>query len=153
MMYAKESEFLKDFITRTQHNYNMVKQGPYEVTQLINSFVGFLIIPKEKIFDKISDGLIDQQLLAKMKQKIIIDTYPEHCSLMQIARHLRNAVAHGRMDFCAEKQPDHSKPPIIQSITFKDYGGYNKHNFEMALSIEEIEEFLLAFSAAASKLL
>ena len=47
--------FIKEFTDRTMENYNRIKNGcigaqaeSYEVTQLINSLFGLLIVPNEK---------------------------------------------------------------------------------------------------------
>lgn len=57
MMPATEKEFIRDYIERTKLNYERLKAGPYEVTQLINSAIGLLtifykgIMPSEKVLD------------------------------------------------------------------------------------------------------
>ena len=73
MEYAKDSEFLKDFVLRTKANISMC-QSPYEVTQLVNSLIGLLILPKEQYYQNIQDDMINSQLLTTIKQKITINS-------------------------------------------------------------------------------
>lgn len=57
MEYAKDSAFVKDFIHRTKEN---IRNGthPYEVTQLVNSLIGLLVLPKERHYTNIQDKMI-----------------------------------------------------------------------------------------------
>ena len=102
MMYAEGNDFIKDFARRTQANLSRLEKGPYEVTQLINSMIGLLIIPKEMQYKQIVDKLIKGELLEKVNNCITLDTYGQSVDLRQLCRHFRNAVAHSRIDFEAE---------------------------------------------------
>ena len=66
MMPATEKEVIRDYIERTKLNYERLKAGPYEVTQLINSAIGLLIIPEQKLYDKITNKMISKQLLNEL---------------------------------------------------------------------------------------
>ena len=57
MEFAKDKDFAADFVQRTKAN---ITRGyhPYEVTQRINSLIGLLILPKERYYDNIDDGMI-----------------------------------------------------------------------------------------------
>lgn len=90
MMPATEKEFIRDYIERTKLNYERLKAGPYEVTQLINSAIGLLIIPEQKLYDKITNKMISKQLLNELIVHIQINTYDKQPNLKIIARHLRN---------------------------------------------------------------
>ena len=86
MMYASEESFIKDFANRTKVNYQKLSPEAYEVTQLINSMIGLLIIPEQKAYNKISDNLLDENLLIKMKDSSCLKqyTYSEALNLKQI---------------------------------------------------------------------
>ena len=83
MSNFKDDDYVKEFICRTQMNYFMIQklaghnkeakisylkkvmtanefeyQKCYEVTQLINSFLGLLVFPKEKYFNYLSNRKI-----------------------------------------------------------------------------------------------
>ena len=154
MMYAKGNGFVKDFTMRTRKNYEIAARGPYEVTLLINSIVGLLIIPKEQQSISISDAMLDDQLLQKMKSCITLNTYPEPLNLCQICRHLRNAISHSKMEFEAKKPGSLSEPIPIQSIILRDEckEDNNVSKFEIKLTVDLLREFLFAFSDAVMNL-
>ena len=152
MMHAKGDEFIKDFALRTKENYRLVQRGPYEVTQLINSAVGLLIIPQQKQYDKIVDGIVSEELLQDLQNCVVKNTYPQNLNLGQIARHIRNSIAHARFEFIAEKLPQKSKPIQIRKVVFKDEDERRKYEFEISLTVELLEKFFFAFSDAAANL-
>ena len=149
MMYASETEYVREYIDRTKWNYNFIKRvsDSFEVTQLINSMVGLLIIPKERYLDQITDNLIDQGLLDKMIRCIRKDDYSD-TTLRGIVKHMRNAVAHGRIEFRAEKPPLNGLPIIIHSVVFKDQTNPKQPSkyFEIDIKADLLEKFLLAFA-------
>ncbi len=149
MMYASEAEYVREYIDRTKWNYNFIKRvsDSFEVTQLINSMVGLLIIPRERYLDQITDNLIDQGLLAKMIRCIQKDDYSDS-TLKAIVKHMRNAVAHGRMEFHAEKPPLNGASLIIHSVIFRDQDDPKRPSkyFKMEVKVDLLEEFLFAFA-------
>lgn len=149
MMYASETEYVREYIDRTKWNYNFIKRvsDSFEVTQLINSMVGLLIIPRERYLDQITDNLIDQGLLAKMIRCIQKDDYSDS-TLKAIVKHMRNAVAHGRMEFHAEKPPLNGASLIIHSVIFRDQHDPKRPSkyFKMEVKVDLLEEFLFAFA-------
>ena len=147
MMVRNGIGFIKDYIFRTKENYKKLKNGPYEVTQLINSMVGFLILPKEALNGKITDTLIQKSTLLEVQKCIRLNTYSKpmpNNNLEQICRHMRNAVAHNRITFHAEDNVVAGSVAQIHSITFKD--GYGAQKFEMTLEVDLLEKFLLEFA-------
>ena len=149
-MPLNETDFIKDYISRTRVNYERLKKGPYEVTQLINSAVGLLIIPQEKLCGKIADNMVSEELLQRIISCSHDNTYSKPLSLSEIARHLRNSIAHARIEFVAEKSPMHGEPPKIHSIIFRDEN--KKASIKIVLTIDLLEEFFFAFSDAAANL-
>ena len=152
MIYASQDTFIKEFAERTKANYQRLRTGPYEITQLVNSMVGLLIIPEQRLYNKISDNLLDEQLLNKLKDSSCLKqyTYRESLNLQQICRHLRNAIAHSHIEFEAVQPPVTTAPITIESIILKDIDG--KQRFEMKMTAKLLEEFLFAFSDAISKI-
>ena len=157
MMPASNTDYVQEYIVRTKTNYSFInrvvgskkdrRHGPFEVTELINSMVGLLIIPKERYLNQVTDNLIDQGLLGKMIQCIQKDDYSDS-TLKGIVKHMRNAVAHDRIEFHAEKQPRNGAPLIIHSITFKDQDDANRPSkyFEIDIKVNLLDEFLFAFA-------
>ena len=90
MMYISKDSFIKEFAKRTKANYLSLSAGPYEVTQLINSMVGLLIIPEQKAYEKICDSLIDQQLLNKMKDPTCLKKYTYNLNYSWSHKRFRN---------------------------------------------------------------
>ena len=78
MMPATEKEFIRDYIERTKLNYERLKAGPYEVTQLINSAIGLLIIPEQKLYDKITNKMISKQLLNELIRSVYKELHADH---------------------------------------------------------------------------
>lgn len=157
MMYASEREFVKDFAERTKRNCEAMREGPYEVTQLINSMVGLLVIPRTEIYQEITDKMISADLLNNVKKCVKRNTYKdEDNDLKTIARHIRNGIAHSRMEFCAEKEPQNGRPLQIKTVVFKDeYKNKDKkveYHFEIEIPIDTLRKFLYAFADAASKI-
>lgn len=153
MMYT---EFVKDFAQRTKQNYNSLAKGQYEVTQLINSAVGLLIIPNQKMFNKIEDSIISEELFDRVKGCIIQNTYAEAMNLKQFTRHLRNSIAHGNMEFVAEQNSITGKTIAIHSVIFTDtdkqHNRKNFHEITIKMPIGLLREFFFAFADAISNI-
>ena len=115
----------KDFFERTkanlekylENNKNDENAYPNEITQLINSLLGLLVVTKEKKVINY-DKLNIENLLAKQKIK------PEPKNKAFI-RHLRNAIAHGHIEANGNE--------FIESITFED-----NNIFEVTLTKDEL---------------
>lgn len=145
MMYE---DLVRDFAARTIDNYKRISNEPYEVTQLINSAVGLLVIPQQKHYNKISDKLVSEELLDKMKQCVESNSYKKALNLQQIARHLRNSIAHARMSFKGREKGTGKKE--IESVVFEDENEYSGEYVRMNIPVEVLREFFLAFADAVS---
>ena len=149
MTYASGTEFVKDFVTRTRENYAWVKKGPYEVTQLINSAIGLLFIPKENMC--ITDDLVDAALLKQMTACVNTNTYPGTLNLYQLIKHLRNGIAHDRMEFHPVKPNIKDRPLKNEYIIIRDKDKDNNYEFEIELTIDILEKFFIEFSDGVIK--
>lgn len=133
------------FIQRTYHNLKhyekerkeeiLLKEKNYqfEVTQILNSFLGLVALPQQQM-----ESLIKEIDISNLKKNIKKGTQtPE-----EVFRHLRNAIAHGHFLEDMELDEQHS----IQSITFRDYKCKDHKkgdkNFEIVLSIKEILDLI-----------
>lgn len=152
MMYAKGNEFIKDFAARTKANYECLKAHPYEVTQLINSAIGLLIIPQQMQYEKIADSMISDELLRKLLASVKTNTYKKTPDLPQIARHLRNSIAHAKFKFNAQQQSPREGSLLIHSVVFTDKNRKTGEQIEIEIAIDLLEEFFYAFSDAVSNL-
>lgn len=143
MEYAKDSEFIKDFISRTKENINRGCH-PYEVTQLINSLIGLLVLPKEKYYDGIKNEMIDAQLFRKIQSCVI--NPPTRCSLKYIVRRMRNAIAHFHIECKADADTKE-----IEKIIFSDFADNDESkspDFIIELEVSLVKHFVDQFSDA-----
>ena len=119
--------FVKEFTKRTLHILTEYK-GKYDVTMMVNSAVGLLVIPKEVYFEhmKFPDSVVSEDFLNQLQRCIQVNLYDGRQntdnSLHTIIRHLRNAVAHGRMTIHIKDTNIHSQMADIESIEFYDKG-------------------------------
>ena len=87
-----------EFIARTQKNLKAIeclkqKGGEvYEVTQLLNSMLGLLIFPKEKLYKKIQPKNWD--MMVKEGWPLPSGDNAKVSDLEELIRKMRNAVAH-----------------------------------------------------------
>ena len=150
MMYAEGDEFIRDFVMRTKSNYERFESGPYEITQLINSAIGLLIVPQQTQYDKIVDCMVSATLLEQLLNSVKTNTYTKKLDLPQIARHLRNSISHAKFEFRAEKCSLSNEPLQIHSVLFTDKNTKTGELLEMELTVDLIKDFFYAFSDAAS---
>lgn len=125
---------VKDFIERTIYNLELyIKNNKkdskykYENTQILNSFLGIIILPKEN-----SCPWIEKVDISSIRSKI---KYEKKFSNNNFFRHMRNAMSHGHFldDMKIDKQTSQ-----IQAITFKDFDINGEQNFQITLSIKDI---------------
>jgi len=131
----------------------------YEVTQLLNSFIGLLVIPREK-FLKYGNLWMPPRFVTKEAQDLLRElnaeknkpskrfytTYKnkngnlEQLNPWTISRHLRNAISHDSLDI----QPQTVKEgDSITGFVFKDKDPKTNDRFMLALTIKEIRLLLI----------
>lgn len=105
MEYA---DLLKDFVGRTRRNLELTdalpRQGDtpfFEVTQLINSLLGLIVLPRELMLDALPNTPLDR--LDESWPKLHLVDGPEARGrpgdLRQLVKGLRNAVGHLNIDY------------------------------------------------------
>lgn len=147
---AEYKNFNIDFAKRTLYNLkymqNQKKNGEYvfEVTQLINSFLGLIVFPYETYLKNANSKTVFEPEISKELLDEInsnpnkIDTYNykndgERKSFKTLAHRLRNAASHRRIQ-CE------SVNGIICSIVFEDRNG--KCIYRNELSVNQIERLV-----------
>jgi hypothetical protein len=110
-----------DFIERTEENLRIIEAqkgegSGFEVTQLINSLLGLIVLPKESNLFRETDNLENLQnsgwsLPTRLGGKKIPD------NLEQLVKHLRNGIAHWNIVFTANKNNQISKVRFCSKIT------------------------------------
>jgi len=135
-MVGHGEDFVKTFFQRTIYNLDCYyqlnrhdnKNYPYEVTQLVNSFLGLIVFVNEDR-RKIGDNFYD-----KVKGKIEIWTYTDKHNSKAFLRHLRNSIAHKGLSETVDEEN------TIIALTFEDK--YRGNEFKITLFVEEIRELI-----------
>ena len=148
MEFAKDKEFVADFVQRTKDNISC-GYHPHEITQLINSLVGLLILPKERYYDNIQNTMIDRQLLNELRQCIDIPSANHRHNLKFIVRRMRNAISHFHIECKVDKDTR-----LIDHIVFMDFDDGNisdNPDFQITIPNRILEQFVYQFSDTVAK--
>lgn len=98
---------VRDFAHRTRHNLDVIRarqaQGEevYEVTQLINSMLGLLVLPKERYYQSIPTTSLEQLRADGWPAPVLDGEFKSAKHLRDLVRLLRNSVAHFNVEFVA----------------------------------------------------
>ena len=98
-------EPVRDVMRRTMFNLRLIeeqamKDGPYEVTQLVNSFLGALAHPWERFKKELREiSLAEAEAMGwpRIAKERPRDSDPQH--LADLLRLMRNGIAHGNIVF------------------------------------------------------
>ena len=150
-------EFTKDFAARTLENLKYIEEAQkegrstYEVTQLVNSFLGLIVFPQEQDYARIRRVQIAQKIIDDLCSGVMENTYTGQygeVNLESIVYHFRNAISHGHV----EPHTDRNKE--ISVLCFHDFTS-NKNkpnaNFQIKVEISLLREFVLAFAEGLIK--
>lgn len=153
MEYAKGKKFAAAFAARTKVNLQQLDAGQYDVTQLINSMIGLLIIPRQHGYTHISDDIIPPKIRGRIYSTVETNTYPEGTNIKEILRHMKNAISHSRMKFCVDMNGNEAVVRDIKIVEFRDQYKKDgqKHEFHMRITVDLLQQFLYEFSDAISK--
>lgn len=138
-------DFIVDFVQRTKRNYMQLKNGEYGATALINSAVGLLMVPREAMIPKAATVLEMSELHMELKAVVSLNTYPEELTFEQIIRHVRNGIAHARMDVIIKSRKRNN---LIDGFSIKDRDKNKGYDFRIELSLELIEKLFFEYSKA-----
>lgn len=133
-------DFPSDFIIRTKsnlENYN----GEYETTNLINNCLGLIIIPRQKLNHKLPEYTFDDENndYGITKTNIEFENANDF-SLSNILRHIRNGLAHGRIEQSVENDK-------IVGLRIHDKSNENANeNFSIIFTVDEFKEFAIKVS-------
>lgn len=142
---SEYKNFEYDFIQRTVEDIERYS-GQYEVTSLINSCVGLLVIPKEKLFEQLPTSILNEdkktfgikkynvRYIVPEKQELRFDSYDEY-NIRNVVTHMRNAIAHGRI------KQESIVNGQIESLKFEDRSRQGK-TFEAVFQVSEFKEFV-----------
>lgn len=137
------------FAARTRKNLEYVEAASghadiHVVTQSANSLLGLIVFPWEKIMKKDPTGAIPSTALAALVNQGWPDwdiCLGECNTLGDLVRHLRNAVAHGKMQFSSD-----SLDPKLVTITVEDFKPKKKRPYWRAkIGAPKLKDFCLRF--------
>ena len=130
-----------DFVNRTRTNLEKYC-GKYEVTNLINCCLGLIILPKQNLNnDELSKYVFDNKdnSFGITKSNIYLEENSKF-DLSNVLRHIRNGIAHGRID-----QKTQNGEIVGLRIHDKQKESAN-NNFVIEFSIEEFKIFAVKVS-------
>ena len=139
MSHYKNQEI--DFINRTKaiieqyEKFQIAEKQKFEVTLFLNCLVGLLILPQQHWFDCLSTELVSQKEWGINPNHISSIKDGETKNVKDIARHLRNSVAH--YEFTAF---DNSSKQISR-IKFKDKDKSGNLTFEAIIPLPNLRQF------------
>ena len=135
---------VKDFAKRTKLNLSLIqehhKKGneAYEVTQLINSCLGLLVLPQQNFIRSIPETPIDKLIDDGWIIPTVDGNYPQVKDLNELMRYMRNAIAHCNIEFISDSEDK------LKSIKIwnKNRG---KTTWAATLGLKELESLLDKF--------
>ena len=167
-----EHVFEKEFAKRTLANLHFIDReverrrvlgkddrdihDVFEVTQLINSFVGMIILPKESFYRKLrgysrflaprANLLLDnlsndpEKYTSSYTFEYRGETVREQLTPKTLSRHFRNAIAHNNLEILPK---DYASEGKVTGFVFKDSNNYGEE-FRLELTIDQIRLLLEA---------
>jgi hypothetical protein len=144
-------EPVRDIMRRTTRNLKFVEvhagpDGPYEVTQLINSFLGALAHPWETYRNDLAAMSLAAAHTAgwpAITEERSTDRGPD--SLGDLVRLMRNALAHGNVEFLPGEAAD------IRALRLWNTDR-NRRTWGAVVTVTDMRSFLVRFVALAEEL-
>ena len=139
MSHYLNQEF--DFITRTKKiieqydSFKIDEKDKFEVTLLLNCLIGLLILPQQYWYDSLPTDIISQKEWGINSEHISSIKKGETKNVKDVARHLRNSIAHYRF-----KAFDNSSDKI-SSIKFEDFDPNGSKTFEAIIPLPNLRQF------------
>lgn len=102
-------DLVRDFAKRTQHNLKVIRKHHakgdevYVVTQLINSMLGLLVLPKEHFYESIPTTSLEELRDDDWPESVLSGHAKAPKHLRDLVRLLRNSIAHFNIEFVDEK--------------------------------------------------
>lgn len=103
-------DLLRDFVRRMRRNPQIVRDAEaggveaYEVTQLINSMLGLVVLPRESYFEQIPQKPLEELRAEGWPEPVLEGEFGRPRNLRDLMRLIRNGIAHWNMEFISEGQ-------------------------------------------------
>jgi hypothetical protein len=140
----KPNDPVFDIMRRTMSNLKFIEgqatsKGPYEITQLLNSFLGAMAHPWENMKKELNglsiDGLVERGW-PEVCQDCPTDKRPK--SLGDLIRLLRNGIAHGNIKYIGNDKGE------IRAVRIENRNN-GKRTWGTTLEINAMRQFLKCF--------
>jgi len=136
---------VRDFAKRTRHNLEVIRkrcpaQGDevYEVTQLINSMLGLLVLPKERYYESIPTTPLEQLRADGWPAPVLDGEFKSPKHLRDLVRLLRNSVAHFNVEFVAPTGE-------IKGVILSNKCNCGNVTWRASLSLDDLEQITSKF--------
>jgi hypothetical protein len=141
-----------DIMHRTMCNLEFLERhaaldGPFEVTQLINSFLGALAHPWETLKSELNSiSIVDakSQGWPIPEREVVSDKAPT--TLGELIRLLRNGLAHGHISFLPGGQDQ------IAALRIENLNGNGRRTWGVIVTPEIMKQFLERFVALVEEI-
>lgn len=135
---------VRDFAQRTRHNLDVIRacqaQGEevYEATQLINSMLGLLVLPKEHYYNNIPTTPLEQLRTDGWPAPVLDGEFKSPKHLRDLVRLLRNSVAHFNVEFVAPTGE-------IEGVILSNKCNCGNVTWRASLSLDDLEQITSKF--------
>jgi len=142
MMY---SDIVNDFVFRTKKNLEAIEvdlshgKEVYEVTHLINSLLGLIILPEQKFYDNLPETLTLEDLKQEGWPESLLNW--DHAlgkNFKNLMRLLRNGISHFHLEFLVELGE-------LSGLKIWNINNSNIKDWEVELSIEDLKSLVEKF--------
>jgi hypothetical protein len=145
-------ESIRDMMLRTMENLRFIEEhatgkGPYEVTQLVNSFLSALAHPWEEYKQELNSMALEHAISngwPKLKKERATDIDPS--SLGDLLRLVRNSLAHGDIEYLGKSSSE------ITHLRFWNNNKRGKRTWGVIASITDMRMLLESFAKLAEEL-
>lgn len=144
---------ITDFAFRTKQNLETIERlnrnsyTVFEVTQLINSCVGLLIIPQQEYWNRIPQKPIAELINEGWCVPEVYEDFPQVNDLRKLMRYLRNAIAHFNIRFESD-----NKDQLSKLILWNVNPDTNRTNWKVQLGISDLKILLYKFLDVLSEI-
>lgn len=138
------SRFISDFARRTLRNLDRIQQGErdgetdvFPVTQLWNSLLGLVVLPRER-----DENLIPKTPMADLwtdGRPLIKERRGGSGTLRELVGHLRNAVSHGGVEFMPDEDREIAKLTLWNFPSGKWDQPPEKRNWEAVVAVLDLD--------------
>ena len=145
---------LRDFTQRTLKNLELIENQKlddpdaevYEVTQLINSLLGLVVLPQEAQFKKIPTTPLANLVRQGWAIPQTVVNHPKTPNLRKLIYYLRNAVAHFNIKFTTDDY-------VLTGVKMWNKTRSGKVDWAVDLSLVELRDIVKRFSALLQQVL